>query len=65
MPFRPAGWDNEKKISILYENLHTMQADDYYTDVIVKPQTLRKVSFIFFFSSPCATLCAFLPIHKA
>ena len=39
---RPAGWDNEKKISILYENLNTMKPDDCYEDVIVKPIT-RKV----------------------
>lgn len=40
--FIPAGWDNEKKISILFENLHTMNADEYYADVIVKPPTMRK-----------------------
>ena len=42
MFFSPAGWDNEKKISILYENLNTMKADDCYEDVITKPIT-RKV----------------------
>ena len=42
MIFSPAGWDNEKKISILYENLNTMKADDCYEDVITKPIT-RKV----------------------
>merc|ERR1739838_813278 len=39
--FIPAGWDNEKKIAILYENMHTMSPDDYYTDIIV-PQVVRK-----------------------
>lgn len=42
MIFSPAGWDNEKKISILYENLNTMKADDCFEDVITKPIT-RKV----------------------
>ncbi|RXG72386.1 Cytoplasmic dynein 1 light intermediate chain 2 [Armadillidium vulgare] len=40
--FIPAGWDKDSKISILYENMHSMSPDDYYTDVIVKPQTARK-----------------------
>ncbi|KAK8731451.1 hypothetical protein OTU49_007612 [Cherax quadricarinatus] len=40
--FIPAGWDNDKKISILYENMHTMTPDDYYTDVVVKPPVVRK-----------------------
>jgi hypothetical protein len=39
----PSGWDNMKKISILYENLQSMKPDDYYRDVIVQP-VLRKVS---------------------
>ena len=33
----PAGWDNEKKIGILYENMHSIRPDQYYTDVIAKP----------------------------
>ncbi|KAK4302662.1 hypothetical protein Pmani_025263 [Petrolisthes manimaculis] len=41
--FIPAGWDNDKKIAILYENMHTMSPDDYYTDVIVKPPVARKM----------------------
>lgn len=41
--FRPAGWDTLKKISILYENMHTCKPDDYYRDVIIQPPT-RKVS---------------------
>ena len=36
--FVPAGWDNEKKISILFENLHNMKPDDSYEDKIVKPK---------------------------
>ncbi|XP_045137765.1 cytoplasmic dynein 1 light intermediate chain 2-like isoform X3 [Portunus trituberculatus] len=40
--FIPAGWDNEKKIAILYENMHTMTPEDYYTDVIVRPPVVRK-----------------------
>ncbi|XP_058804730.1 cytoplasmic dynein 1 light intermediate chain 1 isoform X2 [Phymastichus coffea] len=38
----PAGWDNMKKISILYENLQSMKPDDYYRDVIVQPPSHRK-----------------------
>ena len=35
--FIPAGWDNEKKVAILYENMHSIRPDQYYTDVIAKP----------------------------
>ena len=35
--FSPAGWDNEKKVAILYENMHSIRPDQYYTDVIAKP----------------------------
>lgn len=42
--FRPAGWDNMKKISILYENMHSCKPDDYYRQVIAQPAT-RRVSF--------------------
>ena len=38
----PAGWDNEKKIAILYENMHSVNPDQYYTDVIARP-IVRKV----------------------
>ncbi len=38
----PAGWDNEKKIAILYENMHSVKPDQYYTDVIARP-IVRKV----------------------
>ena len=36
---RPAGWDNDKKINILYENLTSMKPDDDYSDVITRPAT--------------------------
>lgn len=52
---RPAGWDNEKKIAILYENMHTMTPEDYYTDVIVRPPVVRKVRI----RSPSPLLGAF------
>ncbi|XP_037085323.1 cytoplasmic dynein 1 light intermediate chain 1-like [Pollicipes pollicipes] len=35
--FIPAGWDNDKKISILYENMHSIHPEDYYTAVISRP----------------------------
>lgn len=40
----PAGWDNLKKISILYENMHSCKAEDYYTDIIAAPPTRKSVS---------------------
>uniref|UniRef100_A0A1A8GNM1 Dynein light intermediate chain n=1 Tax=Nothobranchius korthausae TaxID=1143690 RepID=A0A1A8GNM1_9TELE len=40
--FIPSGWDNEKKIAILHENLQTLKPDDSYEDVIVKPP-VRKI----------------------
>ena len=39
---RPTGWDNDKKIAILYENLQSMKPEDAFNDVIAKPIT-RKV----------------------
>ncbi|KAJ8980404.1 hypothetical protein NQ317_009399 [Molorchus minor] len=42
--FIPAGWDNMKKISILYENMHSCKPDDYYRDVIVQPMTRKTVN---------------------
>ena len=41
--YRPSGWDNEKKISILYESMSSMKPDDNFDDVISKPP-MRKVS---------------------
>lgn len=43
--FRPAGWDNIKKIAILHENLQSMKPDDYYRDVIAQPSVNRKVFY--------------------
>ncbi|XP_005105824.3 cytoplasmic dynein 1 light intermediate chain 2 [Aplysia californica] len=40
--FVPSGWDNEKKISILYEGLSSMKPEDAFEQVISKPPT-RKV----------------------
>lgn len=44
--FIPSGWDNDKKIEILYENIQNIQSfkpDDNYNDVIKKPLS-RKVN---------------------
>lgn len=41
--FIPAGWDNDKKIEILYENIQSFKPDDNYNDVIKKPLS-RKVN---------------------
>jgi len=38
--FIPAGWDNDKKIAILYENMHSVRPDQYYTDVIARPMSM-------------------------
>lgn len=40
--FRPAGWDNMKKINILYENMQSCKPDDCYNDIIAQPPS-RKV----------------------
>lgn len=40
----PAGWDNLKKISILYENMHSCKAEDYYTDIISAPPSRKTIS---------------------
>jgi len=52
--FIPAGWDNDKKIAILYENMHSIRPDQYYTDVIARPmigigrkqQTSREIEVV-------------------
>ncbi|KAK3610371.1 hypothetical protein CHS0354_008647 [Potamilus streckersoni] len=41
--FIPTGWDNEKKVAILYENLASMKATDSFEDVIAKPITRKPV----------------------
>ncbi|XP_022240059.1 cytoplasmic dynein 1 light intermediate chain 2-like [Limulus polyphemus] len=33
----PSGWDNNNKISILYENITSVSPDSRYSDVIIKP----------------------------
>ncbi|KAJ9574697.1 hypothetical protein L9F63_008132, partial [Diploptera punctata] len=40
----PSGWDNMKKISILYENMQSMKPDDYYRDIIVQPAIRKPVT---------------------
>ncbi|XP_035680572.1 cytoplasmic dynein 1 light intermediate chain 1-like isoform X2 [Branchiostoma floridae] len=41
--FIPSGWDNHNKISILYENLHNMKAEDAFNDNIAKPIIRKSV----------------------
>ena len=42
---RPIGWDSDKKISLLHEQMATMSAEDAYEDRITEPPS-RKVSFV-------------------
>ena len=35
--FIPSGWDNEKKIAILYENIQSFSPDDDFNDIITVP----------------------------
>lgn len=39
--FIPAGWDNEKKIEILYENIQSFRPDDPYDEVIRRPASRK------------------------
>ncbi|WAR12001.1 DC1L2-like protein [Mya arenaria] len=39
----PAGWDNDKKIAILHENLQNIKPTDAYEDVIAKPIVRKPV----------------------
>ncbi|XP_059211486.1 cytoplasmic dynein 1 light intermediate chain 2 isoform X2 [Centropristis striata] len=41
--FIPSGWDNEKKIGILHENLTTVRAEDPFEDFITKPPVRKLV----------------------
>ncbi|XP_006818435.2 cytoplasmic dynein 1 light intermediate chain 2-like [Saccoglossus kowalevskii] len=41
--FIPSGWDNLKKISILYENMQVMRPEDPYESVISRPHVRRHV----------------------
>uniref|UniRef100_A0A8C7Q963 Dynein light intermediate chain n=1 Tax=Oncorhynchus mykiss TaxID=8022 RepID=A0A8C7Q963_ONCMY len=40
--FIPSGWDNEKKVAILYENFQSLKREDKFEEVIVQPP-VRKV----------------------
>lgn len=42
----PSGWDNEKKISILDDNIQSFSVEDNYNDVIMPPHNIN-VSLIF------------------
>uniref|UniRef100_A0A672G6X3 Dynein light intermediate chain n=1 Tax=Salarias fasciatus TaxID=181472 RepID=A0A672G6X3_SALFA len=41
--FIPSGWDNEKKIGILHENLSTVRPEDPFGDFITKPPVRKLV----------------------
>lgn len=41
--FVPAGWDTEKKISILNENLASVKPEDLYEDVLSKPVVRKPI----------------------
>ncbi|XP_045193995.2 cytoplasmic dynein 1 light intermediate chain 2-like [Mercenaria mercenaria] len=41
--FIPTGWDNDKKIAILHENLQSIKPTEAYEDVIAKPVTRKPV----------------------
>uniref|UniRef100_A0A6Q2YQ26 Dynein light intermediate chain n=1 Tax=Esox lucius TaxID=8010 RepID=A0A6Q2YQ26_ESOLU len=40
--FIPSGWDNEKKVAILYENFQSLKKEDKFEEVIIQPP-VRKV----------------------
>uniref|UniRef100_A0A8C6WEQ8 Dynein light intermediate chain n=1 Tax=Neogobius melanostomus TaxID=47308 RepID=A0A8C6WEQ8_9GOBI len=40
--FIPSGWDNEKKIGILHENLSTVRPEDPFEDFIAKPPVRKE-----------------------
>ena len=44
--FRPAGWDNDSKITILNEHIKTFDSNENFADRIVKPVS-RKVDVTF------------------
>ena len=35
----PSGWDNEKKIGILYEHMKSLSPDEPYEKIIMTPKT--------------------------
>ena len=47
--FRPTGWDNDKKIAILHENLQNIKAHEAYEDVVAKPITRKVCNYVIFF----------------
>ena len=44
--YRPSGWDNEKKIAILYENIQSFSPDDCYIDIIRVHHNQNVFSFL-------------------
>ncbi|XP_054283012.1 cytoplasmic dynein 1 light intermediate chain 2 isoform X2 [Macrosteles quadrilineatus] len=40
----PSGWDNMKKISILYENMQSVKPDEYYRNIIAPPVVRKAVT---------------------
>ena len=43
--FSPAGWDNEKKIAILHENMHSIKPDQ----VNIKFERFNKTKIFYYF----------------
>ncbi|XP_036822677.1 cytoplasmic dynein 1 light intermediate chain 1 [Oncorhynchus mykiss] len=41
--FIPSGWDNEKKVAILYENFQSLKREDKFEEVIVQPPVRKFV----------------------
>lgn len=41
--FIPSGWDNEKKVSILYENFQSLKREDKFEEVIIQPPVRKFV----------------------
>jgi dynein light intermediate chain 1 len=41
---RPSGWDNQKKINILYENMHSCKPEDDFNEIIAQPPSRKAVS---------------------
>ncbi|CAG0882397.1 unnamed protein product [Cyprideis torosa] len=42
--FIPSGWDSEKKIQILHENIHSFRPDEDFNDVIARPHPSTRKS---------------------
>ncbi|XP_052365135.1 cytoplasmic dynein 1 light intermediate chain 1-like isoform X2 [Oncorhynchus keta] len=41
--FIPSGWDNEKKVAILYENFQSLKREDKFEEVIIQPPVRKFV----------------------